>query len=84
MVYDKTIKIQNKKKKGQRTLKNSRIFDIVTNDEFENPEIEQVRADTIKWFKDFEEKCNQEELMGTTDTIGEITSDIGESDVEII
>ena len=28
-------------------------------DPFENPELAQLRADTLKWFKDFEAKVNQ-------------------------
>jgi len=29
-------------------------------DEFKNPELAKIRADTLKWFKDFEEKVNQD------------------------
>ncbi|MCL2767561.1 MAG: hypothetical protein FWE49_02400 [Synergistaceae bacterium] len=56
MVDDKTIKARNKMKKTLRSLESSCIFNTITNNKFENPELEQIRADTKKWFQDFEAK----------------------------
>ena len=57
---EQNISTKSKEKNSTNVVDSSTVRMVRPSPKSINPELEKIRADTLKWFKDFEEKVQQE------------------------